>query len=28
MIIWRYDEEFEALEPDQTIEVIFVITAF
>ena len=28
MVIWRYDTEFDALEPNQTVEVVFVITAY
>ncbi|MBN1418462.1 MAG: hypothetical protein JXP34_06765 [Planctomycetes bacterium] len=28
LIVWRYDEEFDALEKDSTAEVVFVITAF
>lgn len=27
-IVWRYDEAFDALEEDLTVEVVFVITAF
>ena len=28
LIVWRYDEEFEALEPGHVEDVVFVITAF
>jgi hypothetical protein len=28
LIVWRYDEEFEALEEEQVVSVIFVITAY
>ena len=28
MIVWRYDEEVDAVEVDGTTEVVFVITAF
>jgi hypothetical protein len=27
-VIWRYDEEFDALEEGQVVSVIFVITAY
>lgn len=28
LIVWRYDEEFDALEEEQGVSVIFVITAY
>ncbi len=28
LIIWRYDEEFDAMSEDAVVEVVFVITAF
>lgn len=28
LMIWRYDEEFDALEEDFRVEVVFVITAY
>lgn len=28
LIVWRYDEEFEALQEEGVVEVVFVITAY
>ena len=28
LIVWRYNEEFDALEEDFVVQVVFVITAF
>lgn len=28
LIVWRYDQEFDALEEDYVVQVVFVITAF
>jgi len=28
LIVWRYDEEFEALAEEQVVAVVFVITAY
>lgn len=28
LIVWRYDEEFDALGQDYVVEVVFVITAY
>lgn len=28
LIVWRYDQEFDSLEEDFTVEVIFVVTAY
>lgn len=28
LVVWRYDDEFDALEEDAVIEVVFVITAY
>jgi len=28
LIVWRYDEEFDAFEEEQVVSVVFVITAY
>jgi hypothetical protein len=28
LMVWRYDEEFDSLEKDHVVEVVFIVTAY